>query len=385
MNAPPPVNEIPVPPPPDVQSAPLTSSLGSLPSASFASTGKVALLLPLSGPSTAAGQALLEAAQLALFEIADDQFTLLPYDTQGTPEGAQAAVRQAIANHADIILGPLFSAEVKAAAPVALASKIPLIAFSADRTAAGSGVYILGFLPGPQALRTADYAATNYPRLAILAPNNEYGRIVVDTVENGAGRVGGGVRAVEFYDPSAADFAGPIQRLAKPDPRNPGDIGFDALLLPDEGDRLRRLAATLPLFGVDPAHVKLLGTMLWEDSNPGAEPALAGGWYPAPPTAEYAGFAQRFQKTFGSAPPRIAGLAYDATALAAVLERQPNHSFTTADLTNPNGFAGVDGLFRLRQDGTAERGYAILQVAPNGGAPQEIDAAPASFPAPASN
>ena len=44
----------------------------------------------------------------------------------------------------------------------------------------------------------------------------------------------------------------------------------------------------------------------------------------------------------------------------------------------PNGFSGVDGIFRFRPDGSAERGLAILEVSPNGFA--VVDPAPRSFP-----
>jgi len=36
-------------------------------------------------------------------------------------------------------------------------------------------------------------------------------------------------------------------------------------------------------------------------------------------------------------------------------------------LTNPSGFAGIDGVFRFRNDGTSQRGLAILRVTPSGG------------------
>ncbi len=48
----------------------------------------VALLLPLSGPSADLGRALLDAAQLALFDVSNEDFVLLPRDT--APDTAPA-------------------------------------------------------------------------------------------------------------------------------------------------------------------------------------------------------------------------------------------------------------------------------------------------------
>ena len=49
---------------------------------------KVALLVPLSGKHAGLGKALLNAAQMALFDVGYTNFELLPGDTKGTAEGA---------------------------------------------------------------------------------------------------------------------------------------------------------------------------------------------------------------------------------------------------------------------------------------------------------
>ena len=78
-------------------------------------------------------------------------------------------------------------------------------------------------------------------------------------------------------------------------------------------------------------------------------------------------FGGRFRETFGSDPPQLASLAYDAIGLVALLSSgEPYHRFTQAALMDPNGFSGVDGIFRFNADGTSERGLAVLEVAPDG-------------------
>lgn len=378
---------VPAPAPPKVSQEPLppVAAPQSLPQKTPPAPGRpvsVALLLPLSGTSAPLGAALFNAAQLALFEMADSSFNVLPFDSKGSPEGAVAAVQQALSQHADIIIGPLFSTEAKAAAPLARQAGVSMLSFTADRTAAGNGAYVLGFLPGQQALRAADYArSVNRTRLAILAPSNDYGRIVVEYLSNNAPSLGVSISGLQYYDPNAGDIGLTIRHLVKIDPKRPGDVGFDALLLPDEGQRLHNIAAQLSQQGIDPQQIKLLGTMLWEDSHPNADPALVGAWYAAPPEASHADFDARYAKAFGAKPPRLASLAYDATSLAAVLARRNPRDFSPQALGNPLGFAGVDGLFRLRPDGTAERGYAIREVQSEGVPDKEIAPAPAAFQA----
>jgi ABC-type branched-subunit amino acid transport system substrate-binding protein len=337
----------------------------------------VGIVLPLSGPSANIGNAMLNAAQMALFELASPDLTLLPFDSAGTAEGAADAVRQAIGQHVDIIVGPLFAAEARAATPIAEAARVPLLSLSADQSVAGHGTYVMGFLPGLQAVRISQYAASQGKmRQAILAPANDYGRRVVAAVTEGMAGSGVILGPVEYYDPAGLDFAAPLKRLLAN--RNGDDAGFDALLLPDDGQRLGRVGELWASQGLPPGAVTLLGTMLWDDAHPGDMPALSGGWYATPPAAGFADFAKRYAKDFGSQPLRLASLAYDATAIAAVLGKRSAHDFSPGILTNPQGFAGVDGLFRLNLDGTNTRSYAIKEVVPNGQA-KEIVAAEKSF------
>jgi len=143
-----------------------------------------------------------------------------------------------------------------------------------------------------------------------------------------------------------------------------GDAGFDALLLPVAGQQLQTVAPLLQRYGIDAAHVHYLGTGLW-DNDPAlaSEPGLEGAWYAAPDPTGRADFEKRFATLYGHAPPRLATLAYDATALAAALSRGPEGAdFSAEALTNPNGFVGLDGIFRLRADGRVERGLAVIEI-----------------------
>ncbi|MGN6461365.1 MAG: penicillin-binding protein activator, partial [Pseudolabrys sp.] len=89
-------------------------------------------------------------------------------------------------------------------------------------------------------------------------------------------------------------------------------------------------------------------------------------------------FANRYRTRYGNEPARTATLAYDAAALvAALVKTQGTQRFSEQVLTNSSGFAGIDGVFRFRTDGTNERGLAVLRVTPSG--PQAIAPAPRNF------
>ena len=109
-----------------------------------AGPAKVAFLVPLSGANAELGQAMLDAAQLALFEAPDDRLTLVPRDTGGNAGGAAKAARAVIGEGARLILGPLLAAEVEAVKPLARDAHLNVIAFSTVTDLAGGNTFLMG-------------------------------------------------------------------------------------------------------------------------------------------------------------------------------------------------------------------------------------------------
>jgi ABC-type branched-subunit amino acid transport system substrate-binding protein len=375
---------------------------------------RVALLLPLSGPHARTGQALLNAAQIALFDIAGDLFTLVVRDTAGTPQGAQAALRSALAEGVHFVLGPLFATSVAAIAPEVRAAGLTAVAFSNDRAVAGDGVFVMGLAPRPQIYRLMGFARSQgLTRFAVLAPRTPYGDAVVQALQEAVLRNGLQLSKVVSYQPESADLSAEVRLLGDYDARHrallaqrkvlaarPDDASkralerlddletlgppdFEAVLLPTGGQRLQAIAPMLAYFDIDPAEVRYLGTSQWEQPEVSKEPVLYGGWFTAPPPELWTDFQARYQEIYGASPPRVATLGYDAAALAAALTRadydaggEPDFSLRT--LTQSSGFSGVDGAFRFLPSGEVERQLAILTVRRGGGF-EVLDPAPRSF------
>ena len=318
----------------------------------------VALLLPLSGPTAPLGRDMLDAAQLSLIELGGDDMVLTPKDTHGTAAGAAAAAQQAIAEGAKLIVGPLTAPEAEAVKPIAQAAHVNVLAFSSIASIAGDGLFLMGILPREELTRIASYArSTGIEHFAALVPNNTYGQLAADEFGRAVTAAGGTLDDSEVYQPDGSDLKPVIKHLAAN-----GKFTFTALLVPETGTKLKNTVAQLGLADINQQKVKLLGTGIWDVPDLGAEPSLIGGWYAAPQPDARAGFQDRFRQAFGHAPQRLATLAYDAVGVAAVLDRTPGSDFSAAAIANPNGYAGADGIFRFRADGTAERGLAVLQV-----------------------
>lgn len=338
-----------------------------------ASDGKtrVGLLLPLSGRSAEIGKAMLDAAQLALFDAGAKDMVLLPMDTGESPEGAAAAARNAVDQGARLIIGPLFGSSTRAVAPVARASGLNVISFSNDPAVAGDNVYLLGFTVQPQVQRVVEHAiSSGMSRLAVIAPDSAYGQSVVQAMQDTAAMRGASVDPVAFYESQAPDVTPTVRAFAA------SARGTQAIMVPATGARLSTIVPTLAYQGYDPRNTKFLGTGLWDVPNIWREGGLLGAWFAVPPPEGRAGFEQKFNDTYGRRPPRLATLAYDAVALAAILTRNGG-DFSAQTLLNPNGFAGVDGIFRFVPGGLNERGLAVMEITRDG--VRTVSPAPTTF------
>jgi ABC-type branched-subunit amino acid transport system substrate-binding protein len=332
---------------------------------------KVGLILPLSATGNAgvAAQSMKNAGEMALAEFQNPNVQLLIKDDGGNPQGAQQGAQQAVDEGAEIILGPLFATSVPSSAQVARGKGVSCIAFSTDSSIAGRGVYLLSFLPESDVNRIVDYSAgIGKKSFAALLPDNAYGNVVEVAFKQAVARKGGRIVAFEKY---GSDRATPARNVAQA-------LGqADALLLADDGESVVATADALTAAGANLRNVQLLGTGLWDNPRIFASASLQGGLYAAPDPSGFRAFAGRYHTRYGAEPVRTATLTYDAVALVAALAKQGGQHYSADVLTNPSGFAGIDGLFRFRPDGTNERGLAVMRVASGGGAP--VAGSPKSF------
>ncbi len=389
---------------------PLQPNVESLPPLALPNEIKIGLLLPFSGPVGDLGQDMLKAAQMALFDVGESQVVLLPRDTKGTAAAAEQAANALLGEGAELLIGPLFSQEVNAVTPIAQAADRRVLAFSNVATGAAPGTFLLGFRPEEQVERVVQHALRQgYSRIAALAPDDAYGATALEAFRRAVIQGGGELAETLAYPPDLADPSAVVREIADYDERQQalekekkqlegrtddgskqalqrletldtlGAPPFDAILIADGGDRLRSVASLLTFYDVDPAAIKFLGTIRWQDDpRVLSEGALQGGWFAAPSPQVTNAFVDRFRSTYGRPPQQLAALAYDATALAVYTERDlRDRTFAATTLTESEGFTGAAGLFRLRPDGLADHGLAILEVA-SGGA-REVDPPPARF------
>lgn len=361
------------PPPPPPVAPPVVSKP--------ADPQRIAILVPLSGANAPVGISLANAATLALVDTGKSGIRISSYDTAAL--GASGAAQRALADGAQLILGPLLAGDAAAVKAAADPRGITMLSFSNDSGIAGGRLYVLGFQPQQSVTRVVDYAAgRGMKRFAGLVPNGIYGQRTSVAFTRAVSAHGGQVVALASFarDPKAMPLAARKVVTGDAGAAQAGSTPFEALLVADSGTIAGAFGPFLAKAGAAPGSYLMMGTELW-NSEPGLArlPSLRGAVFAAVPDRRFQSMATRYRARFGGTPSRLASLSYDATLLAvsvAGAQWRPGEPFPQAVLVDPKGFAGIDGIFRFRGN-IAERGLEVQQVGPAGFT--TVSAAPTAF------
>lgn len=346
-------------------------------------TGKpvpVALLVP--GGSAQAGDdvlaaSLTNAARLAIADLDGIQIDLRVYNTAGNAEQASAMATRAVSEGAKIILGPVYAQSANAAGLAVASRGVNVLSFSNNPEIAGNNVFVLGNTFQNTANRMVSFAASQGRRkLTVVYDQNVAGQLGAASIKQAALNSGSSVVGEASYEFSQNGVVQAVPEIAK----TVKDGESDAVMFTaDTAGALPLLAQLLPENGVKPDVVKFMGLTRWDIPSSTLEmPGVQGGWFALPDPNMTAAFRTRFETAYGTPPHPIAGLAYDGiAAIGALVQQGKSDALTAAALTQPQGFAGVNGVFRLLSDGTNERGLAIAEI--QNKQVVVIDPAPRSF------
>lgn len=317
---------------------------------------RVALLVPLSGPSGELGQSIANATTMAILDTNAQTVRVTTYDTSA---GAATAASKALQDGNRLILGPLLTEDISTVAGAAHASKVPLITFSNDTRAAGRDVFIMGTTQESSILRVVEYAhAKGVNRFALLAPKGDSGNRAAAAYESAIRSVGGTLVASDSYDRGNNSVLSAASRLN-------AKGGFQGVLIADSAKVAAQAATRLR----GAKGLRILGTDLWSgDPVVSNSAALRGAWFAALPDTRYRQFSSSYQSRFGAAPYRQATMGYDAVLLTVRIAREWRGGvpFPVNLLADRDGFLGLDGPFRFSANGIIERALEVRETRAGG-------------------
>lgn len=357
------------------------TTIGGGPSINTSEPVPVALLVP--GGSATPSDAVLaqdveNAVRLAMAELNGVQIDLRVYETAAQPDQAASMAVRAVNEGAKIIVGPVYAQSANAAGLAVASRGVNVLSLSNNTEIAGGNVFVLGATFQNTADRLARYAAQQGKSTAhvvhAIDPSGQAGRNAVTVAMSQAG---GGVTSATAYALDQEAVINSVREISTALRENPTDLIF---FTSNTAGALPILAQLLPENGVSNAVTQFVGLTRWDIPPQTLElSGLEGGWFAIPDPVTSSQFRSRYQTAYGSLPhPIVAAPAYDAiAAIGALVAAGNSDALSASGLTQGAGFQGVNGIFRLRSDGTNERGLAVATI--ENRQLKVIDPAPRSF------
>ena len=339
----------------------------------------VALLVPRGGSASddLLANSLENAARLAMRDLSGVAIDLRVYATAGNAATAASVATQAVNDGAKIIIGPVYAEAANAAGVAAAGAGVNVLAFSNNTTIAGGNVFVLGPTFQTTADRLVSYAASQgKSRIVVVSAQDVAGQLGRTSIQNAISRSGATLAGSVDYPLSQQGVIDAVPRIKS----TVDSSGADAVFMTSStASALPLLAQLLPEAGIQPTVTQYIGLTRWDIPSPTLSlPGLQGGWFALPDPARSAAFSAKYQAAYGGTPHPIASLGFDGiAAVGALVAKGKSNALTGAALTQGAGFQGASGIFRLRSDGTNDRGLAIATIRNN--QVVVIDAAPQSF------
>lgn len=377
--------------------------------------GRIGVLLPLSGPYAPIGKAALTAARMAVDGLSGIE--LVVGDTAGDADRAPQVLEELVFDkRVAAVLGPVGAIESHAAARAAERLEVPLMALSsrADLTRLGTFVFRHRLTRQAQARTIARHAVEvlGLKTFAILYPDTDYGREMMQGFWQTAVRLGGEIRGAQGYSVNVNDVNEPIKKLVgrhhlearTADPHwqalnrkskdralhVPPVVDFEALFIPDGGQRVRLILPFLAYWDVEVKNDPQLSPLQFAAKYGGDTPQLvqilgASGFTDPrlirnpPPQALNSVFVDAFWAEsddarplvdlwtgeFGRPPPALAAHAYDATRLLAdAVAGRADRAAVRRALLQSRPRRGIFGQTRVAGDGEVEFDVRVLTLDP---------------------
>lgn len=322
-------------------------------------------------------RSLTNSAKMAASDARGATIDLRVYNAGSEPGTAVASANKAVAEGAKIILGPLFADSANAVGNAMAPQGINVLSFSNNTDIAGGNVFVLGNTFDNVADRLVKYGVKNGKRrILMVAEDDAAGQVGAQAIQRAIQRNGATLAGSAIHPLSKQGIDGIIPNVASAALSGNVDAVF---LTANQGAVLPYLTDKLADAGVTSAAVQMMGLTRWDQPSARLQlRGVQGGWFAIPDTTMKAQFDQRYRSAQGETPHELGSLAYDGVAaIAALVRAGKRNALTTAGLTQNAGFAGVQGAFRLKRDGTNERALAVATV--RGNQLVVLDPAPRSF------
>ena len=360
------------------------------------SAHNIAVLLPTSGEYGNIGRAIVPGIEAAIMRFGTDGTKVTFYDT-GTGDVNQT-IQSAVASNPGIIIGPLFAENTKILRDIK-PSDMPVLSFTSDISAVGDGVFSMSLLPTNSIESVLqEMRARGGERFIIIAPDNASGHTMAGTAKSINSMYNIRNVGVFYYNPrdtesikatamsaamytarnaantrakeilsdilsreklSASERASMTKQLENINRTDTlGKLPYDSVLFLGGGDDTKSVVSFMRYYGLGTRDAQFYGTPQWVESDISSDVAMSGAVFATLPDMP-SEFTTIYMDATGTDAPRMAAIGYDTAILAMGATRAGDN--IVPYLMNQSGYVGINGIFRLRPNGSNERALQMVR------------------------
>ena len=354
--------------PAETPAATEAASEEAAPAEEMAATVKIGMLTPTSGDLAVYGQAVLNAALMAVEEINEaggvngSPVELVYYDNEGDPTKSLTLFNRLVDEDEIVALvGPVISGTSLVVGPLADEMGIPMLSPTATHPEVTPGldyVFRACYIDPYQGRVVAKFAAENLgAEKAVIFRNvsNDYSIGLADAF---SAAFSGEIAADEGYTSEDNDFKAIIAKIADENP--------DVIFLPDYFNVVGLIAKQLEEAGVE---ATLLGGDGWDGIQADYAEVIEGNYF----ANHYAttdespvvqGFISHYEEVYSETPNALAALSYDATkVMAAAIETAGStDGAAIRDALAATNQDAVCGQITFDEDGNTVKAISIITI-----------------------
>ena len=332
---------------------------------------RIGLVVPLSGEYSFVGESIIKSVRLALNQINDERFEIVPEDSGANPIDTLRASKKLYTQGIKIIIGPVFNEssryldELKEVTFLSLTNKI----YGNPPNVISAGVNAISQLNTIDKFRKIN----EIERSIILIPRTDYRKEIDEALTKTELKL----KDKFFYDTDPTLLTAQIEKITRYPQRKQnlldeikriedsnlnnkekkienlkkrdtlGGINFDSVIIADFDESLKSVATSLLYTDVSSTRVSYITLNQWFDDSLLKETSLQPLYFPSINKENYESFKSEYKDAYQTNANQLSFLSYDLVGLVYFLIYSNDFNLDENIFYKKNKFKGKIGIFEI--------------------------------------
>ena len=332
---------------------------------------RIGLVVPLSGEYSYVGESIIKSVRLALNQINDERFEIVPEDSGANPIDTLKASKKLFTQGIKIIIGPVFNEssryldELKDVTFISLTNKI----YGNPPNVISAGVNAISQLNTIDKFRKMN----KIERSIILIPKTDYRKEIDEALKKTELKL----KDKFFYDTDPTLLTAQIEKITRYPQRKQnlldeikriedsnlnnkekkvenlkkrdtlGGINFDSVIIADFDESLKSVATSLLYTDVSSTRVSYITLNQWFDDSLLKETSLQPLYFPSINKENYESFKSEYKDAYQTNANQLSFLSYDLVGLVYFLIYSNDFNLDENIFYKKNKFKGKIGIFEI--------------------------------------